>query len=61
MFTCSQTSLRRREAGWGATGGERTVRRITNSIRPDGVASLLANGEAQTRVLVAREVVGAEG
>jgi len=25
--------LRRQEAGWGAAGGERPVRRMTNSIR----------------------------
>lgn len=45
---CNRTSLRRREAGWRATGGEWPVRRImTNSIRPNAVASQLGNGEAQ--------------
>jgi hypothetical protein len=29
-------------------GGEKLVRRITNSIRPVVTASLLGNGEAQT-------------
>ena len=33
---------------WGATGGEKLVRRITNSIRPVVTVSLLGNGEAQT-------------
>jgi hypothetical protein len=33
---------------WRATGGEKLVRRITNSIRPVVTASLLGNGEAQT-------------
>ena len=32
--TCNRLQLRRRAAGWGAAGGERPVRRITNSIRP---------------------------
>ena len=31
--TYNRLQLRRREAGWGAAGGERLVRRITNSIR----------------------------
>jgi len=39
-----------RKGAWGATGGERAIRRITNSIRPCRLASRLANGEAQTRV-----------
>src|SRR5262249_27679555 len=34
--TCNRLQLRRRETGWGAAGGERLVRRITNSIRPAG-------------------------
>jgi hypothetical protein len=32
--TRNRLQLRRRETGWGAAGGERPVRRITNSIRP---------------------------
>ena len=35
-----------REAGWGATRGERPVRRITNPIRRGVAASLLIYGEA---------------
>jgi len=31
---CSRLQLRRREAGWRAAGGERSICRITNSIRP---------------------------
>src|SRR5271166_3182189 len=31
--TCNRLQLRRRETGWGAAGGERPVRRLTNSIR----------------------------
>ena len=31
---CNRLQLRRREAGWRAAGGERPVRRMTNSIRP---------------------------
>ena len=31
----NRTKLRRRKARWEATGGERPVRRVTNSIRPD--------------------------
>jgi len=38
-----------REAAWGATGGERAIRRMTNSIRPRRLASPLGTGEAQTR------------
>jgi hypothetical protein len=30
----SRRKLRRSDAGWGATGGENTVRRMTNAIRP---------------------------
>src|SRR5215831_13303497 len=41
--------LRRGDTRWGASGGERSVRRITNSIRPASTASLLPGGEAQTR------------
>ena len=37
-----------REMWWGATGGEKLIRRLTNSIRLVVTASLLANGEAQT-------------
>ena len=40
LVSRSRRSLRRREAGWRATGGERPVRRMTNSIRPVAVASL---------------------
>jgi hypothetical protein len=32
--TCNRLQLRRRETGWEAAGGERLVRRLTNSIRP---------------------------
>jgi len=32
--TCNRLQLRRRETGWGAAEGERSVRRMTNSIRP---------------------------
>jgi hypothetical protein len=39
-----------REGAWGATGGERAIRRTTNAIRPCRLASHLANGEAQTRM-----------
>jgi hypothetical protein len=42
----SRKKLRRREAGWGATGGELAVRRVTNSIRRGVVASLQRHGEA---------------
>ena len=45
---CNRLQLRRREAGWGASGGEEVVRRITNSIRPHRLASLRAKGEART-------------
>jgi hypothetical protein len=38
-----------REAAWGATRGERAIRRRTNSIRPRRLASLRWNGEAPTR------------
>ena len=41
-------------------GGERAARRITNSIRPGRLASLLANGEAQTDANVS-EACRAEG
>ena len=34
LRACNREQLRRREARWGAAGGERPVRRITNSIRP---------------------------
>jgi hypothetical protein len=37
--TVTNLQLRRRKAGWGAAGGERPVRRQTNSIR------LTRNGE----------------
>jgi len=40
-------------------GGEEVVRRITNSIRPDRLASLRPKGEARTRA--EREAHGAEG
>lgn len=33
--------------GWRATGGESVGPYVRNSIRPDVLASLLANGEAQ--------------
>ena len=46
---CSGRELRRCEAAWRATGCERAVRRMTNSIRPDAVASLRMKGEARTR------------
>ena len=46
----NQRKLRRRETGWGAPGGERPVRRMTNAIRPGAVASLRAKGEAPTGV-----------
>jgi hypothetical protein len=46
---CNQTKGRYREVGSEATGGEILVRRMTNAIRLDGVASLLVNGEAQPR------------
>ena len=36
----------RREAGWGATGGEVSVRRMTNSIRRDVTASPPAKGRS---------------
>lgn len=36
-----------REVGWGATRGELPVRRETNGIRFDNVASLRPKGEAQ--------------
>ena len=36
----------RREAGWGATGDEVSVRRLTNPFRRGVVASLLGEGEA---------------
>ena len=38
--------LRRREAGWRATGDELAVRRMTNSIRREVAASLLGEDEA---------------
>ena len=47
--SCSRPKLRRRETGWGATEGERAIRRMTNSIRPCRLASQRWNGEAQTR------------
>jgi hypothetical protein len=46
--TCSCLQLRHREVGWGAAGGERPVRRMTNPFRPGVPASLLAKGEAWT-------------
>jgi hypothetical protein len=46
---------------WGATGGEKLVRRITNSIRPVVTVSLLGNGEAQTFEKKKKEVYQAEG
>ena len=46
----SRRKLRRREAGWEATGGEHAVRRIaTNTIRPYVATSLRIQGEVQTR------------
>jgi len=42
------------KVGWGATGGEPVGPYERNSIRPDEVASLLANGEA-------RNPMGADG
>ena len=44
----SRKSLRRREAGWRATGGEHAVCRMANTIRPGTATSLLGNGEVQT-------------
>jgi hypothetical protein len=41
--------MRRPETGWGAAGGERTARRITNPIRRCVAASLLMDGEAWDR------------
>ena len=38
-----------REAAWGATRGERAIRRKTNSIRPCCLASHRWTGEAATR------------
>jgi hypothetical protein len=38
-----------RGAAWGATRGERAIRRRTNSIRPCRLASLRCSGEARTR------------
>ena len=37
----------RREAGWGATGGELAVRSKANPFRRSGAASLLIDGEAR--------------
>jgi hypothetical protein len=48
------------EGRWEATGGEPSVRRRTNAIRPGVTASLLGNGEAQT-VREAMEAQRAEG
>ena len=42
----NRRKLRRRKAGWGATGGEPTVRRMTNLFRRGTAASLLIHGEA---------------
>ena len=39
----------RREAGWGATGGELSVRRITNPFRRGVATSLLTHGEVWRR------------
>jgi len=39
----------RREAGWGATGGERAVRRRTTPIRPGVAARLRFHGEAREK------------
>src|SRR5271166_2668358 len=44
--TCGRRQLRRREARWGAAGGERTARRMTNPFRRHGAASLPTHGEA---------------
>jgi hypothetical protein len=57
---CNRLQLRRREAGWGAAGGEEAVRRITNSIRPDRLASLRASGEART-CTKSRELITLKG
>jgi hypothetical protein len=43
-----------REAVWGATGGELAVCRMTNTIRPDEVTSLLGKGEVQTGIEACR-------
>jgi len=42
----SRRKLRRRETGWGVTGGELSVRRITNLFRRRKAASLHPHGEA---------------
>ena len=44
----TERQLRHREVEWRAAGGERPVRRMTNSIRPDAVTSQRSSGEVQT-------------
>src|SRR3990172_9437909 len=41
--------MRRPEGAGGANGGERSIRRITNSIRPERLTSLPPTGEVLTR------------
>ena len=41
----------RREAGWGATGGELAVRSKANPIRRGVAASLLIDGEARNQAI----------
>jgi hypothetical protein len=57
---CNRRKLRHREVGWEATGGEPSVRRMTNAIRPGVAASLRFNGEARTHTKVG-EAQDAEG
>jgi len=47
MGSVAEGNCIRREAGWGATGGERPVCRRTNPIRPGVAASLRFHGEAR--------------
>jgi hypothetical protein len=44
---CNRKKLRPSDGRWRASGGERPVRRMTNSIRPIVAASPLGRGEAQ--------------
>ena len=43
----TRRQLHRREAAWGAVGGERTACRMTNPFRRHGAASLPTHGEAR--------------
>lgn len=50
------STKRESEAGWGATGDELAVRRMTNLFRREFVASLLMCGEAWKQPLALRRL-----